>query len=130
MKPLLIKLLTGRAGRIKSAIAAMIIGGVASLTAKLGFEIPQEWTAAVTVIAVTAAGWILESIAAKLGTDGVKAMQDELQAVNPFLKKDGDAGRVTMGTLEDLLAEAGYRRLPEQPATVIVPTYPNTQAGG
>lgn len=110
MKALLTKLLTGRGGRIKAALAAILIGFATTAITKLGIELTLEQAQMTSLLAIAAAGWILESVAAKLGIDGVKEMQGVMQDANPFLKADGHAGKKTKETLVEILAEAGYYR--------------------
>lgn len=108
MKKLVIKLLTGNFGRIKSALTALVVGGVSWLVGRLGLELGSETMQQVTFVSILAAGWLLEGIAAKIGVDGVKRVQEALKTANGSVRTDGDAGRITLATLEQILVEAGY----------------------
>lgn len=112
MKKLLTALLTGQAGRVKSALTALIVGGLTLAITKSGFTLDAGHAEQVAIFATIAAGWLLEAIAAKIGVDGVKKIQDAIKTANPAVRSDGDAGTVTMGTIQGLLDEGGHYALP------------------
>lgn len=108
MKKLFTALLTGQAGRVKSALTALIVGAITLAITKSGFTLDAGHGEQIAIFATIAAGWILEAIAAKIGVDGVKKIQDAIKSANPAVRSDGNAGNVTMGTIQGLLDEGGH----------------------
>ena len=97
MKGALLKLIGGNGARIRVAITSIIIGGATWLVQRLGFENGPEWSTALATIATTASGWVMDSIAAKLSSDGVK----EIQRILPQpLVEDGMAGQKTIDAVQ------------------------------
>lgn len=103
MKDALRKLLTGNFPRLKAALTAGIVGGLTWLITRVGLNVGPDWSAQITSMATLAAGWLLESIAAKMGSDGIKAIQDVLPGVasTGSARKDG----TTVEAVRELVAD-------------------------
>jgi hypothetical protein len=104
MKTAAIKFLTSNGARIKVALASGIVWLITQGITRLGLDIGSDWSAQISVYAALAAGWVLESITAKISTDGIKKIQEILP---PEVKVDGHAGPMTTGVLKQIVRENG-----------------------
>lgn len=104
MKTIAIKFLTGNGARIKVALTSGIVWLITQAITRLGLDIGPDWSAQISVYAALSAAWLLESITAKISTDGIKKIQEILP---PEVKVDGHAGPATTGALKQIVKEAG-----------------------
>jgi|SRR6185503_8276818 len=117
MKSLFIKLLTGHGGRIKSALTAGLVWLITWTITKFGIKAGEDWASEIATISALAVGWALESIAAKIGVDGVKAIQAEMPQAR--VSADGHAGPITIGAIKELVTESGM--MAPETAAIVTP---------
>lgn len=110
MKSFLLKILNSKGGKIASWVAALIVSQLALLAAKFGWQIdPSDW-AKVTVGITTGIVSIIETWAGSINAAGVREMQKALHKVNSTISNDGWAGKVTVGSVQALVAtHKGHR---------------------
>lgn len=103
MNDMLQKFYAGHAPRIKVAVTAFIVWLLTWLVAKFGFANGTDWSAQISTFAAFVAGYIMEAIGGKIGTNGMKEIQTLVPQAIPV---DGHVGN-TVAAVQQVVDAAG-----------------------